>query len=656
VYAAIGLGGVVVVLLIVVMAMSLRGGGRPEADQDPVVAEAPEPEPVLPSAPPPVTTVSSTLPTTAADDPQAVIQRLKDATVYIKLKINGRLVSTGTGFVIEAQGDTVLLATNKHVAVPDLSELPESIAPKDAKVEIEAVVRSGQGPQVEQALPAKLVGADMSDELDRDLAFLVVQGVRQPPRPLDPLRTQDPTEGMRYTGGGFPLGDIVNRPSGSQGNPSITITGGRVSALRRDDHGRLSIVQLDGSLQPGNSGGPILDERNGSLIGVAVAKAATADTIGFVIPAGQLRRALDGRVGAMILKLASAPSATADLEVRAQIVDPKQRITSVVVHAAPADGAASLRPNPDGSWPPLPNSKAVELTRDPEKAEATGRVQVALNGQGPNPRRVLIQTAHRGTSGQLVYEQPKSVDLPDRPGVIVDGGRFERLIKNLRRRSLSRLGPLVDKDDDCSLKKDETNYSIGITVPGKKVHSISPEMTLRKGVPLHNAPMTLADVSGDFAAFVKVTGDINPGSDKIKGPRNATVPITFQGAGLLLYQDENNFIRLERSVGTEGGLSLVHRLLIEVVRDGRQAMHPIYLDVPEEDLILLIVRRKGRIRCLFSPDERRIIAFEEFAIDFPEKVKVGLSAANISKKTFDATFEEFVIIDDLSTIDEEFGE
>ena len=51
---------------------------------------------------------------------------------------------------------------------------------------IEAVFRSGQG-RDEQALPAQIIAADLSDEMNVDLAFLMVKGVNQPPAPIDPM-------------------------------------------------------------------------------------------------------------------------------------------------------------------------------------------------------------------------------------------------------------------------------------------------------------------------------------------------------------------------------------------------------------------------------------------------------------------------------------
>ncbi len=98
-------------------------------------------------------------------DSQEIIRRLKDASVYIKLSLGGRPIGTGSGFVIEVRGDTVVVATNRHVAVPDLTGLPPSIAKKGDALLIEAVFHSGLGPREEQVLPAEIIAADLSDDI-----------------------------------------------------------------------------------------------------------------------------------------------------------------------------------------------------------------------------------------------------------------------------------------------------------------------------------------------------------------------------------------------------------------------------------------------------------------------------------------------------------
>ena len=133
----------------------------------------------------------------------------------------------------------------------------------------------------------------------------------------------------------------------------MTITGGRIAALRPDESGQLALYQVDGSLQPGNSGGPIVEEKTGKLIGVAVAKVGAVDTIGFVVPAEQIRRTLAGRIGQIDLTLKALQQGSVNLQIKAQIVDPRDMVQAVTIHVAQAV-AGSIAPNGDGSWPPLP--------------------------------------------------------------------------------------------------------------------------------------------------------------------------------------------------------------------------------------------------------------------------------------------------------------
>src|SRR5262245_44363561 len=99
-------------------------------------------------------------------DPQ-VLAQVKDATVFVKFKV-GRIQGSGTGFVIKATSDTVLIRSNRHVVAPD--ELPDG-----AKPEISVVFRSGTPD--EQELPARVLAFDYREV--RDLAVIEVQKVNK---------------------------------------------------------------------------------------------------------------------------------------------------------------------------------------------------------------------------------------------------------------------------------------------------------------------------------------------------------------------------------------------------------------------------------------------------------------------------------------------
>ena len=63
---------------------------------------------------------------------------------------------------------------------------------------------------------------------------------------------------------------MAGYPFGQKVSTSVKVTKGIVSALTGMEN-NFSNIQIDAALQPGNSGGPILDDK-GNVIGVAVAK------------------------------------------------------------------------------------------------------------------------------------------------------------------------------------------------------------------------------------------------------------------------------------------------------------------------------------------------------------------------------------------------
>jgi hypothetical protein len=239
-FAVVGIGSVAVLLLIGLLFFVMRGNGNAGDGGGAGVVQNQPPEPIQPAAPAPAPAIDATSPATASTAPstpaapinavadaQEIIRKLKESTVYIIAKLGDKPVSTGSGFVIEAFGDTVVIATNRHVAVVDTSELPTGLAKDGAKPSLEVVLRSGLGPQ-EEAHPADILAADLSQEYGNDLAFLVARGVKKLPPIVNIISKSDASEGATYIGAGFPLGGMLNKISESKGNPSVTITCGGV--------------------------------------------------------------------------------------------------------------------------------------------------------------------------------------------------------------------------------------------------------------------------------------------------------------------------------------------------------------------------------------------------------------------------------------------
>ena len=68
---------------------------------------------------------------------------------------------------------------------------------------------------------------------------------------------------MQLAAFGYPFGRML---AADKGYPTVSVNTGTITALRRKG-GKLSTIQLDASVNPGNSGGPVVDKK-GNLIGI----------------------------------------------------------------------------------------------------------------------------------------------------------------------------------------------------------------------------------------------------------------------------------------------------------------------------------------------------------------------------------------------------
>ena len=143
--------------------------------------------------------------------------------------------------------------------------------------------------------------------------------------------------------------------------------------------------------------------------------------------------------------------------------------------------------------------------------------------------------------------------------------------------------------------------------------------------------------------MAEVSNDFDPGGQTISTPSGRKFPFTFQGAGLLLWQDEKNFIRLERCKGSDGDVGLIHRVLVEVYKEGR--MVGIYYSkaIPEKPVVLAARRKGTTVQLLFAMPPKDLTVFRELALDFNPSILVGVSASNLSKQPFTAKFDKFTL-------------
>jgi S1-C subfamily serine protease len=320
--------------------------------------------------------------------PAGVIAEIKASTVLVRARSSAG-ESSGSGFVIRVEGGSVYIATNHHVV--NLPVVQTKAA--GARVSVSVVFSSGAGN--EETMLAEVLDSDPS----RDLAILKVAAPKAVPKPIANVETAELVETMPVYTFGFPFGAAM--AVGKKG-PAITVGRGSVSSIRRDDFGRVAAVQIDGALNPGNSGGPVVDAR-GKLVGIAVAAVRGAH-IGLAIPAEGLSQMLDGRVGAIsVQSKASTRPGMIGVEVEAQLIDPLGRIKSVaLLHAPTADRAAKPSPNADGTWAPISEAGKVDLKLSGRGASGSFEVASADGSKAA----FTLQVSYVDGSGKVHHTAP----------------------------------------------------------------------------------------------------------------------------------------------------------------------------------------------------------------------------------------------------------
>lgn len=194
-----------------------------------------------------------------------------------------------------------------------------------------------------------------------------------------------------------------------------------------------------------------------------------------------------------------------------------------------------------------------------------------------------------------------------------------------RARVFKGWGRAVDPDRDCQFTPEGNRLSI--TVPATR-HDLSVEARDM------NAPRVIRDVEGDFIIQVKVSGNV-----RHAGNRTSEQFRAYHGAGLLLWQDERTYIRLERAaIQTEEGSS-VHYANFDHRQDGRLVGNKA-LQLPDQDTYLRLERRGNRVAGAVSPDGTHWKYLEVLSISMPRRVQVGVAAINTSTERFKATFSE----------------
>ncbi len=304
----------------------------------------------------------------AAQHKPEIIELGKKATALVEVKM-AEGGASGSAFCVDKSG---LFITNAHVVR----------GAGQAKDSVRLVIDIGR--KTQRSLRAKVLRTD--DGLD--LALLKVDadaGLSA----LELGKEDALLETAPVVTFGFPFGRRT--AVGQETYPDITVLPSKITSLRRDND-RLEAVQFDGQLNPGNSGGPVVDAM-GRVVGVAVLTVPGA-AINLAIPVGRLAEFL------------SAPGL--DFDPPPLMYNERSRPVTWTIKVQPATPGARL---------PDKLSVSVKVANgigDPRVFAAqpagNGVFKVKVTPVPRDPDR-LVDLEVRSPNGQVIPVQVKDVDV-----------------------------------------------------------------------------------------------------------------------------------------------------------------------------------------------------------------------------------------------------
>jgi hypothetical protein len=402
-----------------------------------------------------VATLSITALPASAQIPAEILKDVKAATVFVKVRTD-QGAGSGSGFLIQVDGDKARIVTNQHVIA---KKGQSSSAPA-----VEVVFDSGR--KTERVFSATVAAVDVF----RDLAILEVDNAKDLPKPLNLAEKVDVFETMTLYIVGFPFGAML---STNKGNPTPTIGKGIVSSIRENEQGDVRYVQIDGDVNPGNSGGPVVDSK-GRLVGVAVAK-LVGTNIGLAIPPSELAAMITGRVDQIVVRTVKVEESSAEVEIELVLIDPLHQIRKASARVIPAEKLDGNPPqDKNGKFLPVPDAQVVELKIKDQKC--VGSFTAKADGQ--KERQYRVQPAYVRGDNVLVHSvasSPHSVKFASPPVV----------------NATPSPSPMVPPDTKPKQPNVGPNATASIPIPGVK---IEPPSTRPRQIPLGPKPQPIGEI------------------------------------------------------------------------------------------------------------------------------------------------------------------
>ena len=229
-----------------------------------------------------------------------------------------------------------------------------------------------------------------------------------------------------------------------------------------------------------------------------------------------------------------------------------------------------------------------------------------LKRAGASPKLLAALSAGAGAGGENPADKPA-----------VAGGNM-----------IPGWGEFVDPEGDCKFRRDDE--ALTITVPGE-VHDLWP---VKSKV---NAPLVLQDAEGDFTVEVKVAHvDRAAEGTVIPGTGSSTA---FHAGTLVIWQDNRNFVRLDRTDMNKAGRGSTSCYL-HVFQDGERVVEVAEL-VKDTPTHLRLQRRGDQLTAAYSQDGGQTWqSFPVQKIGLADKVQAGVSALNATSRPCEVRFED----------------
>ncbi len=193
-------------------------------------------------------------------------------------------------------------------------------------------------------------------------------------------------------------------------------------------------------------------------------------------------------------------------------------------------------------------------------------------------------------------------------------------------------GTPVDPLKDCKFTLDGTKLTI---TAGKGDHDLSVQNKVL------NAPRVLKEIEGDFEMKVKVSGEYPKGAKA--GTERAN--LVFYGHGLLVWDDEKNYVRLEKAyVDRLDGTPTYTYGSWELFAGGewkRQGTQSDYTFEATDTAHFKLARKGSVFTASISKDGKEWKELDPIEAEMGKTLKVGVAAVHICDTAFDAVFQDY---------------